>query len=609
MRSVREPSSNVPYMRATRALEMRRRKAEARASGQCIVCLKAPARVRRTSCAACGTRAKMHVARMRQRRSLERQQHIHAQKVEIRGLAARQHLAYTEAIAQFEHALQQQTSVEDQARLCRRIGHAFSYTARPDLATPWFERALEHFLSSDETHMLIGAAVVLEFLRSQCALECRTPVSLTYVNQLFRIQEQLTRRLGMNYKKEQLHEWPNLLKVSYLKSLGYYTESLCELSAFTEPPENCPVPQVYYFRMRGNLLAYQGHAEATFQSFEKCIDIAKRFSRGSSITRAWTDYADCAMDLGQVHIAKDCRERALIIARERGMAWGVPHTLLRFAEFFITTGDYSRARNLFAEADTHNTETPLLQVLKATVGVELAVAAGDEALLKRSLRDDVLELAFRSQEPARIGPIAATFVKAAILHRRWQRAKQLISRALTSIPETNPAYYVGELCALAARYGTVHDAAQAKAFLEARTKLPHQRLAQAYLYLWNAYAAQARRIGNETLIFSEKAAAAFARLGWNHQHVAALRLGNKSPALERTKYAQLTDEQSSFRALSSLTRRERQVVEFVLRGDTNRVIAQHLAIHEHTVEKHMSSIMNRLGIRSRHQLLMIAETS
>jgi DNA-binding NarL/FixJ family response regulator len=48
--------------------------------------------------------------------------------------------------------------------------------------------------------------------------------------------------------------------------------------------------------------------------------------------------------------------------------------------------------------------------------------------------------------------------------------------------------------------------------------------------------------------------------------------------------------------------REQEVAELVLKGLTNRAIADALRISENTVETHMASIMTRLGIRSRHQL-------
>jgi DNA-binding NarL/FixJ family response regulator len=72
--------------------------------------------------------------------------------------------------------------------------------------------------------------------------------------------------------------------------------------------------------------------------------------------------------------------------------------------------------------------------------------------------------------------------------------------------------------------------------------------------------------------------------------------GVRTPHLPRSQNLPLRDMHSI------LTHREREIAGFVLRGLTNRAIAAELSITENTVEKHMTSIMNRLGIRSRHQL-------
>jgi DNA-binding NarL/FixJ family response regulator len=48
-----------------------------------------------------------------------------------------------------------------------------------------------------------------------------------------------------------------------------------------------------------------------------------------------------------------------------------------------------------------------------------------------------------------------------------------------------------------------------------------------------------------------------------------------------------------------LTPRERQVLDFVARGLSNRVIAERLGISEHTVKFHVSSIYGKLGVSGR----------
>ncbi|MGA9944581.1 MAG: helix-turn-helix transcriptional regulator, partial [Candidatus Cybelea sp.] len=52
----------------------------------------------------------------------------------------------------------------------------------------------------------------------------------------------------------------------------------------------------------------------------------------------------------------------------------------------------------------------------------------------------------------------------------------------------------------------------------------------------------------------------------------------------------------------ALTGREEQVAQLIRRGARNREVAAALQISEHTVERHVSSILGRLGLRSRWQI-------
>jgi LuxR family transcriptional regulator, maltose regulon positive regulatory protein len=50
---------------------------------------------------------------------------------------------------------------------------------------------------------------------------------------------------------------------------------------------------------------------------------------------------------------------------------------------------------------------------------------------------------------------------------------------------------------------------------------------------------------------------------------------------------------------SGLTRREREVLELIAEGLTNRAIAQRLMLSEHTVHRHVANLLNRLGVSTR----------
>ena len=57
-----------------------------------------------------------------------------------------------------------------------------------------------------------------------------------------------------------------------------------------------------------------------------------------------------------------------------------------------------------------------------------------------------------------------------------------------------------------------------------------------------------------------------------------------------------------------LTERELQVVGGVVRGETNRKIADQLSITQDTVKHHLSSVFDKVGVSSRLELAVFAFT-
>jgi DNA-binding NarL/FixJ family response regulator len=57
--------------------------------------------------------------------------------------------------------------------------------------------------------------------------------------------------------------------------------------------------------------------------------------------------------------------------------------------------------------------------------------------------------------------------------------------------------------------------------------------------------------------------------------------------------------------LDTLTAREVDVMQCVVRGHSNRQIACELRVAEHTVEKHLSNIFRKLNVASRMQAMRV----
>lgn len=63
---------------------------------------------------------------------------------------------------------------------------------------------------------------------------------------------------------------------------------------------------------------------------------------------------------------------------------------------------------------------------------------------------------------------------------------------------------------------------------------------------------------------------------------------------------------SSSPASGTLTSREREILELIAEGASNRVVAARLAISRHTVKFHVASILAKLGARSRTEAVTLA---
>ena len=68
--------------------------------------------------------------------------------------------------------------------------------------------------------------------------------------------------------------------------------------------------------------------------------------------------------------------------------------------------------------------------------------------------------------------------------------------------------------------------------------------------------------------------------------------GNASPLAENTLHGP---------AEAGLTSRQRQLMQLVAKGMTNKEIAMNLKVSEHTVKNHLSRIMAQLRVDSRHR--------
>jgi two-component system response regulator NreC len=80
------------------------------------------------------------------------------------------------------------------------------------------------------------------------------------------------------------------------------------------------------------------------------------------------------------------------------------------------------------------------------------------------------------------------------------------------------------------------------------------------------------------------------------------------PSITRLLVSDLSPDKSSGKtALEALTPRELEVMGYIIRGFTNRQIAETLVISARTVEGHRASLFSKLGLKNRVELVEFAE--
>ncbi len=73
---------------------------------------------------------------------------------------------------------------------------------------------------------------------------------------------------------------------------------------------------------------------------------------------------------------------------------------------------------------------------------------------------------------------------------------------------------------------------------------------------------------------------------------------------KRQSKSSLTESQKS--VIESLTAREREILELLAQGLSNKIIAARLYLSVRTVEGHLANIYSRLGVHSRTEVMLVA---
>ena len=277
------------------------------------------------------------------------------------------------------------------------------------------------------------------------------------------------------------------------------------------------------------------------------------------------------------------------------------------AMIYARTGRLAEGRALVERGLAVGRTIALGRVALAGAAYTLGRMLGDEDLIARTGDPELVEIAFASGIVSTIGRFAGPYARWLADRGRRDEARALLRRALHVL---RSPYGATETLLAAAELADV-PLLRALDGVSASLDL----LAQAPIYAATASHVRALLHREPTSVrgYARDAAARYGTLGWPYHAARCEELvGHSAEAL------------AAFRAIGALvdvrrlelgerpvtepidrgglSPREWEIAELVAAGASNRALAERLAVSQKTVEKHLTSIYDKLGFRSRAEL-------
>jgi DNA-binding CsgD family transcriptional regulator len=475
----------------------------------------------------------------------------------------------------------------DNLRILQKLAYSLFFGDDPDAANPLLDRLLNAYSATSE-----GAAKALSILNQMV-----TQLHLGLQIKRSRIVRAQALRIADASGDSELMRIERVRMAGTLCGWNRYSEAealLFNLGKISE--QDSPSFASAYCATRAVCSAASGNAVEAYKDFDRAVSYSKEDQNFYRVSVIWQTYAYWAQLLGNTELAKACIERALLVARRGQIKWYIPAICLEYAELLFNMGHSQRAHEFLVEAVSFPSTAALTQMRFATTGIPIALHMRDSETLTKCVNETLIDSVLQSEDSDKIDQFSASYALFYATQGRLDKARELLHRALQLLP---PVRYVHVFCLAVAQYGSVGDLPQARYLLTTSLQVLRSSVVQAALSLFDAFVAQ--RHGNlaEAQRCAIEARDSFAAL---HLYGLANSALNLVPDQKRLVVPHADVDKQHHGLYHVLTHREREVAEFALKGLTNREIAARLTIREHTVEKHMSSIMNRLDIRSRYQL-------
>ncbi|MBV9718692.1 MAG: AAA family ATPase [Candidatus Eremiobacteraeota bacterium] len=252
-------------------------------------------------------------------------------------------------------------------------------------------------------------------------------------------------------------------------------------------------------------------------------------------------------------------------------------------------GRWELARAAIAQGLSIPETTTTAPVVLAAAALTLACALRDDELALRCASSEAVKNALGSRINSTLGRIAGPYARWLRVRGENEEASRTLRDAMTLL--AGP-FAATETLIAAAELGdeaTLPLALSHLPALEQMSDLPIYAATAAHVR-----AVAANRIGDGEALksYATQAALKYRELEWPAHEIAMRDLCGVAPPCEIAP-----DVQASL-----LSPREHEIAALVVKGIPNKRLAEHLAVNRRTIEKHLTSIFGKLGVRNRTEL-------
>ena len=347
------------------------------------------------------------------------------------------------------------------------------------------------------------------------------------------------------------------------------------------------------------LLRDAGEFEEARRRIERLIDTAAERGDWHSLPRLLAKRAGIAARTGDLDRAERTVEEAVTGVLQTGEGAWMDNVIVLAHWIAVTRGDIDRARELEERTRRRLEANPLLAHERWSTALgqaELEFARGDVHAASRAIEPVLGIVATTPLKAAFVCQVVALAIEIDVGLGRFEEAGALAQTYLPHLRAGGVRWIVAEAdraeAVLSAAQGEIETGralAERTIELASSTGMPFLH-GRALLT-----AGEIRRRGRQKALARDaftEAVAIFERLG--------ARLWLERARSELARVAQKRPEGSP------LTATERQVVELVAAGRTNKEIADSLFMSVHTVEAYLTRLFRSLGVQSRTELARLA---